>query len=601
MLRWRSKSVIFHYWTSIFLFLAVQQFLPLLHAQSDSLKWWNPEQSAFTVIEGQAWPGETESPYDRLPTRAKTQVRGAVWSLSKNNAGIMIRFRSNSDQIMVRYTVNGNHALPHMPATGVSGVDLYAIDSDGQELWCRGQWQFKDTIIYRFAGLVPNGPYHEQGREYRLYLPLYNQVNWLEIGVPEKTLFKPLPVRPEKPIVVYGTSIAQGGCASRPGMAWTSILGRQLDRPLINLAFSGNGRLEKELIELIGEIDAKIFILDCLPNLVSQEQYPDEEVKNRITSSVRHLRENHPETPILLVEHAGYTDGEIMPARKEAYQRLNRIQKETFGELLKEGVQHLYYLSYDEMDLGMDDMVDGTHPNDLGMQHYAEAYARKVRDLLHEPIGKITTTQPCTQYREPGNYDWEERHREILRLNRENPPKTVILANSIVHFWGGLPRTNLVREEASWRDHFSPMGVRNQAYGWDRIENVLWRIYHGELDGFKAQEIVVMIGTNNLHLNSDQEIIDGLHLLIEGIKVRQPEARIVLMGLLPRRNYETRISQLNLDIAGLAGKLQVAFNDIGDIFLGPEGKIEERLFSDGLHPNETGYLKMREKLLPLLK
>jgi GDSL-like Lipase/Acylhydrolase family len=96
---------------------------------------------------------------------------------------------------------------------------------------------------------------------------LYNSVQWMEIGIQEGTLFNPLPTRKEKPIVVYGTSIAQGGCASRPGMAWPAILGRKLDRPLINLGFSGNGRLEKEVIDLMIEIDAKLFVLDCLPNL----------------------------------------------------------------------------------------------------------------------------------------------------------------------------------------------------------------------------------------------------------------------------------------------------------------------------------------------
>ena len=102
---------------------------------------------------------------------------------------------------------------------------------------------------------------------YQLYLPLYNSLEWLEIGVPEEATIHFLALRNEKPIVVYGSSITQGACASRPGMAWTAILERKMDRPLLNFGFSGNGRLEKELIDLISEIDAKIFVLDCLPNL----------------------------------------------------------------------------------------------------------------------------------------------------------------------------------------------------------------------------------------------------------------------------------------------------------------------------------------------
>ena len=103
-------------------------------------------------------------------------------------------------------------------------------------------WGYRD--LFFFLNLNANDGYHDRGREYRLYLPLYNQVTWMEVGVAKDVYFEPLPVRKEKPIVVYGTSIAQGACASRPGMAWTSILGRKMDRPLINLGFSGFGTFD---------------------------------------------------------------------------------------------------------------------------------------------------------------------------------------------------------------------------------------------------------------------------------------------------------------------------------------------------------------------
>ena len=565
------------------------------------MKWWNPIEHEFPVIEGQAWTKEVQHPFDRLPARAQKDVREQVWNLSKHSAGLMIRFRSNAENIVVRYGVKGNHAMNHMPATGVSGVDLYAISSDGEWLWCRGGRSFADTITYRFNNLRPNDPYHKMGREYRLYLPLYNSVDWLEIGVAEGRYFRPLPVRMEKPIVVYGTSIAHGACASRPGMAWTSILGRKIDRPLINLAFSGNGRLEPELINLLTEIDAKMYILDCLPNLTRPKIYDDEELKRRVLTSVRALKEKRPGVPVLLVDHAGYTDGFITPGRMTTYQRINRIQKEAFSQLKAEGHQDLYYLTRAELNLGLEGTVDGTHPNDLGMMQYAEGYEKAVRSILKEPIGSVSTTQACIQYREPGNYDWEDRHRDILEMNRTAPPKTVFLANSIVHFWGGLPRTKLVREEASWETTFTPMGVRNYAYGWDRIENVLWRVYHGELDGFEAEKVVLMIGTNNLHLNTDEEILAGLEMLVEAVKVRQPKAEVRLMGLLPRRDREDRIAQLNLRIAQLAGKEEIKYGYLGEVFLTADGIIDETLFSDGLHPNAEGYRKMGEVLKLLLE
>ena len=568
---------------------------------SAQVSWWNPAQTNQQFIEGVAWPSESASPYDRLPARAQADVREPVWNLSHHTAGLSIRFRSNASSIIVRYQVDGNLEMPHMPATGVSGLDLYAIDSDGNWNWCRGSRQFKDTIVYRFSGMTANDRYHEQGREYRLYLPLYNHVTWLEIGVDPEDYFEPLPVRPELPIVVYGTSIAQGGVASRPGMGWTNILARKMDHPLINLAFSGNGRLEPEIIELLTEIKAKIYLIDCLPNLTDSTTYPDDELTRRILHAIHRLKEVHPETPILLVDHDGYTDGSLDHRRLHAYERVNRIQLQAYQALKAEGISGLYYLTKDQIGIDMDDMVDGTHPSDLGMKHYAEGYEKALRTILHEPVGSVSTTQPCTQRREPGNYDWEMRHREILAMNAATPPKMVILANSIVHFWGGEPKAPIVREEASWSNNFTPMGLRNLAYGWDRIENVLWRVYHGELDGFAAGKVIVMIGTNNLHLNTDDEILTGLSLLLDAIRYRQPEAEILLMGLLPRRDYEARIVNLNLQIARLAGDQDIRFGDVGSVFLQPDHKIDESLFSDGLHPNADGYKRFGSALLPLIK
>ncbi|WP_339793205.1 SGNH/GDSL hydrolase family protein [uncultured Imperialibacter sp.] len=575
------------------------------------LKWWNPAEHAFSVIEGQAWAGETKAPYDRLPARAEGKVPPAVWNLSQHSAGLMVRFRSNSPQIVIRYISKpkgegNNYGMDHMPATGVSGVDLYAITNEGREIWCAAKRNFGDTITYRYEGLRPNDQFHELGREYRIYLPLYNSVSWLEVGVETSAHFKPLPVRKEKPIVVYGTSIAHGACASRPGMAWTSILGRKMDRPLINLAFSGNGRLDSSVVDFVNEIDAKVFVLDCLPNLIpgTWERLGingEQGLKDRVLTSVRALRAKHLTTPILLVDNAGYTDALVNDDRKWQYTTANRVQQEAFYQLKKEGVTSLFYLTKEEIGLGLDDMVDGTHPTDLGMLHYAQGYEKSLRAILNEPVGVASTTKPVTQYREPNNYDWEERHNEILQLNSAAPPNMVFLANSIIHFWGGLPRTKRVVEEESWKTLFTPAGMRNQAYGWDRVENVLWRVYHGELDGFEAKKIFIMIGTNNLHLNTDDEILEGLGLLLDAIKIRQPKAEVTLMGLLPRRNNEQRVADLNLEMARLSSTQHVKYADLGAIFLKKDNKIDESLFSDGLHPNAAGYVKMRDALKPLIE
>ena len=348
------------------------------HAQSSAgFKWQSPLQAGFAVLEGQGWPSEAAEPYDRLPARAEKLVRKEVWGLSRNSAGLMLRFSSNAGVLKVRYQVKGNQAMPHMPATGVSGVDLYTVDCDGQRLWCAGAYHFGDTIEYSFLNLQSNGVCGGKEREYRLYLPLYNTVSWMEIGTQDSAALRFLPAR-TRGILVYGTSIAQGACASRPGMAWTAILGRKLDVPLINLGFSGNGRMEKEVVDLVNEIDAEIYVLDCLPNMVGLKE---DELKARITAAVGSIRSKH-KTPILLVEHAGYPDGAINHPREEQFQNVNKWMKEVYEALKKDRVKDIYYLSKEEIGLGLDMTVDGTHPTDWGMETYANAYAGHIRKIL---------------------------------------------------------------------------------------------------------------------------------------------------------------------------------------------------------------------------
>jgi len=162
------------------------------------------------------------------------------------------------------------------------------------------------------------------------------------------------------------------------------MLERALDRPLINLGFSGTGKLERPVIDLISEIDAKVYVLDCLPNLSSG--LPGSEVADRIRESVRVLQEKHPSVPILLVEHSGGSAGHhIDTARRHEFQRVNGVLQETFARMKAEGVGNIYLLTSKEIGLDINSTVDGVHPNDIGMEQYAAAYERSIRAILHEP------------------------------------------------------------------------------------------------------------------------------------------------------------------------------------------------------------------------
>ena len=140
------------------------------------------------------------------------------------------------------------------------------------------------------------------------------------------------------------------------------------------------------------------------------------------------------------------------------------------------------------------------------------------------------------------------------------------------------------------------MGYLNMGCGWDRIENVLWRVYHGALDGYEAERVVVMIGTNNLGTDTDEDIIAGLEHLLEAIRQRQPKARIRVVGLLPRRGQEQRVKDVNVRMRAMAELGGYDYVDVGDRLLQQDGKIVEACFTDGLHPNEEGYGRIVEQI-----
>ncbi len=310
------------------------------------------------TVEGKGWAG-TESLYDRLPAKAKGVVRDGVWELSRHSAGLCVRFQTTAATIHVKWEVTGELAMPHMPASGVSGVDLYAKTDTG----------------WRFVGNGrPSGPANQASfgpgaaPELCLYLPLYNHTQSVQIGVPEGETIAAAPVR-GKPVVFYGTSITQGGCASRPGMAYTNIVGRKLNVPIINLGFSGNGLSEPEMADLLAELDASAYVLDPLWNMSPAM------VRERIAPFVRTLRAAHPETPILLAEDC--TIWGNVPTEKGA------LLREIHGQLERDGVANLFFVSAEGM-MGPDDegTVDGCHPTDLGFMHQAEVFVAALRPVL---------------------------------------------------------------------------------------------------------------------------------------------------------------------------------------------------------------------------
>jgi len=210
---------------------------------------------------------------------------------------------------------------------------------------------------------------------------------------------------------------------------------------------------------------------------------------------------------------------------------------------------------------------------------------------------------PVRQMRELGGYDWNARHEAVLARNAAVRPDVLMVGNSITHYWAGEPVSKYVRGADSWDALFAGRRVTNMGFGWDRIENVVWRILHGELDNCSPRaDVFMLIGTNNLVVSTDEEIARGVVALARLVRTRLPEARIHVLSLLPRRGFDSRIAHINnLLQQFVPAETDAAYVDMTAALTDAAGHIDETLFNDGLHPNAKGYWRMAAVLEPYVK
>jgi lysophospholipase L1-like esterase len=337
---------------------------------ADSLKYIKATE--FELI-GQGF-SDTKNPFGRLPSGLNGKTRQPVWSLSKNCSGLAIRFRTNSPVIATKWEVTGDVVMNHFAPSGIKGLDLYGLKN--------GKWQFVNSarpagkkttavIIDHMAGI---------DMEYLLYLPLYDGLANLEIGVQSTATIGSSEInspQKEKPVVFYGTSITQGGCASRAGMAYPNQLSRMLDRQIVNLGFSGNGQLDLEIAEFIAGIDASCIVMDCLPN-VSIVQ-----MKEKYARFLEIIRDKKPAVPILMVEtilfpHM-YFDQTVYTHLREKNATLQKI----FADRKKKHDRNIYYVKGDQL-IGDDfeGTVDGVHLTDLGFLRMSQHLYPVIHKLI---------------------------------------------------------------------------------------------------------------------------------------------------------------------------------------------------------------------------
>jgi len=348
---------------------------------TNGLKWID---GRTLPLEGRAFD-DTEAYYDRLPANVSTNVNGGVRSMKHHTAGMQFRFTTDSKRLVFKWIPYTRRlSMDHMPSTGVSGIDVYRFDANAEK------WLYVKTGRIKSAKGGSLSLDWTPGTPCLVNLPLYNGIKEFSLGLEPTASVSPLPPRKsgiEKPVVFYGTSITHGGCASRPGMSFVNIVGRDLDVPVVNLGFSGSGVMEREMSEHLADIDASCYVLDCLWNMGTTTGSRDDaahgrrvgrNVEENYEPFIRNLRAKRPDVPIVMAEQCDVYGGGLNAK--------DRYVKALYEKLVAEGWKNLVYLTKDEMfPCDMNGTVDGVHPNDWGMVSLAKAYGNAVKQALRLP------------------------------------------------------------------------------------------------------------------------------------------------------------------------------------------------------------------------
>ena len=325
--------------------------------QKEDLVWMNVAEAPFVT-----YGAVQTEPYLRMPVEIAETVNDGVRYLCKNTAGIRVRFCTDSPYVAIRTEWENQCRMPHMPFSGSCGFDLYRLAKNGNE-----QFYVKALIppVSCQNGYESVIDTKGEMHDYVLNFPLYNDVSRLLIGVKRDSRFQtPRAYRNELPVVFYGSSITQGGCASRPGNCYQNFLSRALNLDYVNLGFAGNARAEDTMIEYLSKLQMSVFVSDYDHNAPNAEYLAATHEK-----LYRGIRKTHPDVPYVMITRPDCRDASSAVDRR-------RVVMKTYETALSEGDRNVYFLdggtifAGDEYDACT---VDGTHPNDLGFYRFFKA------------------------------------------------------------------------------------------------------------------------------------------------------------------------------------------------------------------------------------
>lgn len=317
---------------------------------------------------------EATKKYSRLPDELKDSIRSDLWSLGLHSAGLSIRFASDASEIRLKWKSLNKFNMNHMTPTGIRGLDLYVMQPDST--WttlgsARPSLSNKQSVSLIVKDMKP------EMREYMLFLSLYDGVDSIYVGVDSAaTVTMPaaaLPLR--RPVVMYGTSILQGACASRPGMAHTNILQRLLNREVVNLGFSGNARLDPEIAGLMATADASVYVIDCLPNCTAQI------LEEKLIPFYNTLRAKRPETPIVFVESPMFPVSRFSTEVDSTLTHKNATLRRLYDSIAASD-PNVRYFEASEVLVNPEATVDNYHFTDTGFSDFAHAMLPLLKSLI---------------------------------------------------------------------------------------------------------------------------------------------------------------------------------------------------------------------------
>ncbi|OGV65367.1 MAG: hypothetical protein A2498_12655 [Lentisphaerae bacterium RIFOXYC12_FULL_60_16] len=339
-----------------------------------TLRWLSPT-SPLLSVQGLYWFKSNRGSFSRFPLSAKSSLRPPVWDLAQCPAGGCIAFRSDTTVLRVRVTNRDTSHMPHMPLSGSNGLSLYAGQPGALRPWGSAIPDMTNPWFERefFNGIKP------AMRDYRIYLPLYHPLQALEIGISKRArLLKPTPPVIAKPVVFYGTSITQGGCASTAGSDFISIMGRLLNLNMINLGFSGNGQGDIEVARLMAGMNASLFALDYLSNV------NPEKLRETLDPFYKTLRNHHPKTPILLVSPVCFWQADFKPESIRDQELKRDILISFYAQKRTAGDTAIHFAdAFDMLHFAAGAAyVDGVHPTDAGFSLLAHRLAPVLQRIL---------------------------------------------------------------------------------------------------------------------------------------------------------------------------------------------------------------------------